>query len=543
MFCNNCGKEIKEGSKFCNKCGAAVDTNLAGADIVRPRTRPHLRVVFITLTVLLVAGAAAGAFLWFSPTSAEETPPDALAETTPTSTPTDNPTPSSSTTNTSTPTPTPPATSSFACEALYEVLKAAVDEYGIGDDSSEAWEWWDTEAIVYAQLIDFDNNKVPELFYMHWQNEAEGFQYYVYGCSEEGEARLLCKEARWGSTFFELAVNQIMGLPYLCERTIGYAGGVEGGGMMADTQFYYTLRDGKWTEVLSRIYIETYPGDGSTESSWTVNDNDVSEEEYDYAPKRELGITEQNEISTGRGYSYDSATVQAVLDQLKGEGGADIAYGDNVAPIYAPAPAPVPDDANGNKKGDVIAFGGYSWRILAIGEGQNLLISENILEYRVYNEKAGNVTWEECTLRDYLNNVFINNFSADEQARIVETLVVNGDNLYTNREGGNDTSDRIFLLSLDEAVRYFDAGEGYYYGSGSGYNTTGKAYDTAGNAAAWWLRSPSFRGGAAAVYDDGGVYAGGGYCVDSDQGNPDRHGFGYPICANIGVRPALWLKV
>jgi hypothetical protein len=220
-----------------------------------------------------------------------------------------------------------------------------------------------------------------------------------------------------------------------------------------------------------------------------------------------------------------------------------IVYGGNVAPIYAPAPAPEPEDVNGNKKGDVIAFGGYSWRILAIGEGQNLLISENILEYRMYNEKAVNVTWEECTLRDYLNNVFINNFSADEQARIVETLVANGDNLHTNREGGNDTSDKIFLLSLDEAVRYFDASDMYYYGSSGGYSTTGKAYDANGNAASWWLRSPSFNGGAAAVYDDGSVYAGGGYCVDSDQGNPDRHFAGRPICANIGVRPALWLKV
>lgn len=36
-----------------------------------------------------------------------------------------------------------------------------------------------------------------------------------------------------------------------------------------------------------------------------------------------------------------------------------------------------------------------------------LLLSEKSLDEKPYNMKAANVTWETCTLRDWLNNTFI----------------------------------------------------------------------------------------------------------------------------------------
>lgn len=43
MFCTNCGKEIKEGSKFCIECGAAVTDNLQETVTERLNTREELK--------------------------------------------------------------------------------------------------------------------------------------------------------------------------------------------------------------------------------------------------------------------------------------------------------------------------------------------------------------------------------------------------------------------------------------------------------------------------------------------------------------------
>jgi hypothetical protein len=162
--------------------------------------------------------------------------------------------------------------------------------------------------------------------------------------------------------------------------------------------------------------------------------------------------------------------------------------------------------------------------------------------------------WAESDLRAYLNGEFMSRFSESDRARIAETLNENKDNQWWGAEGGADTSDRIFLLSLEEVVRYFgDSGQlgnrpsentwyiddkynearvayaatdltyTYAYGGGTTYT-----YE-AGTASWWWrLRSPGFDGyGAAGVRDDGNINVGGGYVSDG----------------NGGVRPALWLNL
>jgi len=176
---------------------------------------------------------------------------------------------------------------------------------------------------------------------------------------------------------------------------------------------------------------------------------------------------------------------------------------------------------------DIMEFGGISWLILEEEENQILLLSELILFDRAYNTEHVSVTWETSTLRSYLNNEFFYSFSPEDRARIAEIRVINGDRMYTNRilarswpvPGGNDTDDRIFLLSHDEQKYYFEN------------DNARKAYtaedhpmhDTIGNDWWWWLRSPGSDNFNAAVIT---------------MGN-DEHG--YRVSREIGVRPALWL--
>ncbi|MDR0221677.1 MAG: leucine-rich repeat domain-containing protein [Lachnospiraceae bacterium] len=176
------------------------------------------------------------------------------------------------------------------------------------------------------------------------------------------------------------------------------------------------------------------------------------------------------------------------------------------------------------RTGDLIQLDGYSWLVLDVQDGKALVISEYVLEERAYHEDDGDITWAECDLRAYLNGEFYDSLGADIKARIVETQVVNDRNTKYGTPGGEDTTDKIFLLSIREAETYFSN------------DSARAAYDLNGEGALWWLRSPGGRSGSAAfVYGDGvldvignGVY---GYFVG---GGVRYYG---------GVRPAFWINL
>ena len=78
MFCKNCGTEIKEGVKFCPRCGKAVDAagapeagQEAGGSVQSrwqqtvPEQKPHksrskLRIIIPVTAVVVVAALVAG---------------------------------------------------------------------------------------------------------------------------------------------------------------------------------------------------------------------------------------------------------------------------------------------------------------------------------------------------------------------------------------------------------------------------------------------------------------------------------------------------
>ena len=201
-----------------------------------------------------------------------------------------------------------------------------------------------------------------------------------------------------------------------------------------------------------------------------------------------------------------------------------------------PMPQVTPTQGEAVRVGDIIHFGGHNWRVLDVQDGRALIISENIIERRAYHAWDERITWEHSTLRHYLNNEFLNSFNATDRARITETRVINNNNPWFGTNGGNDTTDRIFLLSLEEVVRYFGnsgrlANQNHpnneNWGFHDQYNTARVARERNGNDWFWWLRSPSYSGNTAAIVgSSGSVGVGGG--VDLGIG---------------GVRPALWLNL
>ena len=91
------------------------------------------------------------------------------------------------------------------------------------------------------------------------------------------------------------------------------------------------------------------------------------------------------------------------------------------------------------------------WRVLQSENGEAFLLSDVILDKKAYDESYEYITWEESSLRAWLNEKFMNRtFSAEEKEKINITEIVNQDNPAYGTEGGNNTSDKIFLLSSAE---------------------------------------------------------------------------------------------
>ena len=130
----------------------------------------------------------------------------------------------------------------------------------------------------------------------------------------------------------------------------------------------------------------------------------------------------------------------------------------------------------------------------------------------------------------------------------METRVINNDNpWYRTTKGGNDTNDKIFLLSIEEVVKYFGDSDDLKNRKGWDQEVTGlvlkdrKGYwindqynnaritkDISGTASWWWLRSPGRGNGyAAGVYHDGSLIVGGCFVYNHTG----------------GVRPALYLNL
>ena len=197
----------------------------------------------------------------------------------------------------------------------------------------------------------------------------------------------------------------------------------------------------------------------------------------------------------------------------------------NGYPYIQVAERGIPSATKQNKLvGSTVHFGDYDWLVLDVQGNKALLLTKEIIEYRPYHTELVDITWEKCTLREYLNGEFYHSFSTEDKNRIVESSVTNAANPEYGTDGGASTNDKIFLLSLDEAKYYFpnDAARIVRKNDGSD--------------AFWWLRSPGLETILAATV------LGSGKQDNTRSGTLGYAGSGVNY-DNRGVRPALWLTL
>lgn len=190
--------------------------------------------------------------------------------------------------------------------------------------------------------------------------------------------------------------------------------------------------------------------------------------------------------------------------------------------------------------GSIIKFGSYpqnskykkepiEWRVLAVKDDKALIISQYALDCKQYNEQSDFTSWEECTLRKWLNNDFLNSaFDSTEQNLICLSTVMTDKNQMYSTNQSYDTEDKVFLLSTEEAEQYFKNDEDrkcnptkFAINNGAWQSDKGQCW--------WWLRSIGYytNNFAAFVFNGGSV-----------------HFYGNFVNLNDGsVRPAFWINI
>ena len=208
------------------------------------------------------------------------------------------------------------------------------------------------------------------------------------------------------------------------------------------------------------------------------------------------------------------------------------------------------------KAGDTVYFGRYEqdgntnngkekieWQVLEKKGNKALLISKKVLDVQPYNKEYKDITWEKCTLRKWLNKDFTKEaFNSKEIKKIQNSKIKNKDNKteYWHTKGGKDTTDKVFLLSIDEAKKYYKTDEKRTaeitnYGIKRIAKVLGSTEKDLKKEPAWfgesknmwyWLRSP-----------------GGDQCYAARVGNGGSvDELGYSVHFGIdGDRPALWV--
>ncbi|MDR1806217.1 MAG: DUF6273 domain-containing protein [Clostridium sp.] len=168
-------------------------------------------------------------------------------------------------------------------------------------------------------------------------------------------------------------------------------------------------------------------------------------------------------------------------------------------------------------------LGGYEWLVLTEQGDKALIITKDCLELRDFNNVQEAVSWEDSSLRQYLNESFYKNaFSDAERKKIILTTNANAAVTFDNGSssvGGNATQDYVFLLSYAEAEKYF---------TNDASRIAALQGDTSDTAIFWWLRSP-------------GNYIDGFSCVNS-LGELNYSSSSVDL-SELGVRPALWVSL
>lgn len=191
--------------------------------------------------------------------------------------------------------------------------------------------------------------------------------------------------------------------------------------------------------------------------------------------------------------------------------------------------------------GDVVSFGTYEtdgntengeeelrWVVLQNRDDLVTLITEQSIAAMRYHFNANETSWADCSLRSWLNGTFYTSaFSLDETGFICKNYISTPANPDYPSPLGEATVDKVYLLSLSEALSYFrTTSDRKLTCTPASYQQT---YTDQNDFCCWWLRTPGAQLKSAVGVDTTGQVMSVGYdCYKNEQ---------------IGVRPVIVVDI
>ena len=218
--------------------------------------------------------------------------------------------------------------------------------------------------------------------------------------------------------------------------------------------------------------------------------------------------------------------------------------------------------------GDILLFGSYylpgtadpndarvkcpiDWQVIDKSADRIMLLSRHSLFWTFYDGRTPlwgpppKTSWEKSTIREELNNECLESwFSISEQSLIIEHVQAMDENPVFRTLSGDNTIDRLFLLSLDEANRYLGVNRNYTKDPKLRKNSEActcmimadfvmnkercREIELFPDFAPWWLRTS-------------GMDAQHIICINED-GSADFEGM-ESSADEVGIRPAMWIDL
>ncbi|MBR4462191.1 MAG: hypothetical protein IKS51_06405, partial [Erysipelotrichaceae bacterium] len=192
--------------------------------------------------------------------------------------------------------------------------------------------------------------------------------------------------------------------------------------------------------------------------------------------------------------------------------------------------------------GDTIVFGEYEqdgdssngremleWIVLDIDNDQALLISKYVIDARKFDSSLDTIYWDNSEVRFWLNEIFVGNaFYKESPSDIVPVTVISH---YLDDDPEDDiaaeayeTSDRVFLLSVEEVEHYYPSERTRMVMATQAVKDTDLLLEDDGHSG-WWLRDAG---------EDGTTYYIWGYdgSVVTSMNSILQ-----------GIRPAMWIRL
>ena len=221
------------------------------------------------------------------------------------------------------------------------------------------------------------------------------------------------------------------------------------------------------------------------------------------------------------------------VDQLLGIGDPEYAIGSEIQfGSYEQ------DGNTGNGAEDI------EWIILARAGDNALLLSKYGLDAKEYHEEQEDITWEQSDIRSWLNSSFMDTaFTSEEQGAILKSEVDNSQaegNSEYDTTGGNNTEDRVFLLSYKEAFEDYFSSDEERVCMPTDYAVQNGAYINDDTGVCWWWLRGSYWINTADFGDLGSLFGVQIFAANvSDLGSS-----GYSIVnGSVCIRPALWVNL